>query len=221
MYQYRFYFSLIGLLLMPISNASQVASDTRITFNNTDSDTYASQSATQIANPIVNKSSAARIQSTSQNQANAELQNWIIVNDTVMGGRSNADLVLADEYLHFYGQLSLENNGGFASTRRVHASVSWQNKQPIQIRLMGDGRQYQFRLRTNKTFNGVAYVANFQTQPNKLQTLSFKTDDFTAQFRGRKVQAPVLNLSEVNQIGFMLADKTPGQFNLKIAEIRQ
>ena len=47
---------------------------------------------------------------------NSEVQKWMIVNDTVMGGRSSADLyTLRDEsdVFRFTGQLSLENNGGF------------------------------------------------------------------------------------------------------------
>lgn len=35
--------------------------------------------------------------------------------DSVMGGVSTAKLEHDDEQLHFTGQLSLENNGGFAS----------------------------------------------------------------------------------------------------------
>ena len=35
--------------------------------------------------------------------------------DSVMGGVSQAKLEHDDEQLHFTGQLSLENNGGFAS----------------------------------------------------------------------------------------------------------
>ena len=49
---------------------------------------------------------------------NIGMENWSIVNDDVMGGISKSKLSMSDENnLMFTGYLSLENNGGFASTR--------------------------------------------------------------------------------------------------------
>ncbi len=153
---------------------------------------------------------------------NSELTNWIIINDTVMGGRSQANVVLKDDFLLFEGDLSLENNGGFASTRRQDSSMQWLADQLIQVTLTGDGRNYQFRLRTKQVQNDMAYVANFSTNANEFQTLTFAASDFTAQFRGQTVRdAPALSFANVAQLGFMLVDKTPGKFSLKVKEICQ
>ena len=49
---------------------------------------------------------------------NIGVENWGIVNDDVMGGISKSTLSLSNENnLVFNGYLSLENNGGFASSR--------------------------------------------------------------------------------------------------------
>ena len=46
------------------------------------------------------------------------LEDWRIVNDDVMGGVSSSTLYLNEEQnLVFSGNLSMENNGGFASSR--------------------------------------------------------------------------------------------------------
>jgi len=151
-----------------------------------------------------------------------EAKNWVIVNDTVMGGRSKAQLTVDDNRLIFAGDLSLENNGGFASTRRIYDPVSWDSKRAIVIKVVGDGRSYQFRLRTNRNMDGVAYVANFKTQKDTAHTIRFELKDFSAQFRGRLVRgAPALQFSDVAQMGFMLADKNPGSFVLQIEHIEQ
>src|SRR5210317_35617 len=43
---------------------------------------------------------------------------WQTVNDGVMGGRSDGRFrINEDKYMEFFGTLSLENNGGFASVR--------------------------------------------------------------------------------------------------------
>lgn len=152
----------------------------------------------------------------------SELENWVIVNDTVMGGRSRSGLGVKDDYLIFAGDLSMRNNGGFASTRRVYAPIEWDTKQSIQLKVKGDGRSYQFRLRTSRGFDGVAYVAEFKTKAGEDQTITFELSDFTPFFRGRLVRnAPDLQFKDVSQIGFMLADKKPGEFILLVQEIKQ
>ena len=47
-----------------------------------------------------------------------ELDAWYVLNDTVMGGRSQSRIVAAAEgTVAFAGVVSLENYGGFASVR--------------------------------------------------------------------------------------------------------
>lgn len=151
-----------------------------------------------------------------------EISNWVIVNDTVMGGRSKAKLGIADDMLVFSGDLSLQNNGGFASTRRVYAPIEWESKRAIKITVEGDGRAYQFRLRTNRRMDGVAYVVSFQTVAGETQTFTFELSDFEPLWRGRYVRgADALSFDDVTQVGFMLADKSPGGFLLKVKEINQ
>ena len=48
----------------------------------------------------------------------SDLQDWIIVNDVVMGGRSSSTFKLDEDGEGvFEGNISLENNGGFSSLR--------------------------------------------------------------------------------------------------------
>lgn len=151
-----------------------------------------------------------------------ELNNWVIVNDTVMGGRSRAAIAAENNMLSFGGILSLQNNGGFASTRRIKGALNWNGKGRLEIKVLGDGRTYQFRLRTDRYADGVAYVANFKTKKDVMQTVQFELDQFTPQFRGRLVSnAPKLEYKDVSQLGFMLADKKPGEFILKVEHIKQ
>ena len=152
-----------------------------------------------------------------------ELSYWYRVNDSVMGGLSQSNLRVTDKVAYFEGELSLKNNGGFASVRRVGPVTLESGTAPILIEIKGDGRSYQLRLRTNKGFDGVAYVATFSTSSNDTwQTLVFNEEDFVAQFRGQIVsRAPALSFSDVRQIGFMLADKQPGSFQIAIKNIGQ
>jgi len=151
-----------------------------------------------------------------------ELRYWNRVNDSVMGGLSESNLRVEDNIAYFSGELSLKNNGGFASVRRLGPVYFQSHQRAIKVLVMGDGRTYQFRLRTNQGFDGMAYVATFSTQADKWQTFEFNEDDFVAQFRGRRIiDAPDLAFSQIEQLGLMLADKQPGEFVLAIKSISQ
>ena len=117
--------------------------------------------------------------------------------------------------------MSLENNGGFASVRRVGGINLDSSKGKLFLTAKGDGRQYQLRLRTNNGFDGVAYVARFNSSA-EWQTFEFSESDFVPQFRGRYVYGvPDLSFDNVGQIGFMLSDKRQGNFALAISELKQ
>lgn len=143
---------------------------------------------------------------------------WIIVNDGVMGGRSSARIEATDSGIRFTGYLSLENNGGFSSTRHLLAEPP-AGMQGVRIQLRGDGRAYQIRLRQDQRFDGVAWSHTFETT-GEWQTLQFNFDDFKPVFRGRSVPtAGPADPAAVTQIGIMLADGREGQFALEIGQI--
>lgn len=155
-------------------------------------------------------------------QQSQELDNWVVVNDTVMGGRSSARLDINDSYLSFSGILSLENNGGFASIRRVRGGKTWLSDKPIQIQVKGDGRDYQLRFRTNGLGDTVSYVVSFKTKAGESSVLQFNQSDFMPQFRGRMVRdAPALDFANIEQVGLLLADGNPGEFMLLVERISQ
>ena len=143
---------------------------------------------------------------------------WRAINDGVMGGVSSGRMVQNGENLRFEGTLSLENNGGFASVRRL-VDEDLSEATGIRLQVRGDGRTYQFRLRQDGRFDGVAWRAEFTTSED-WQSIDLSFDDFVPVFRGRRVpQAGPVVPSAIRQIGFMLADKTPGSFALEVQSI--
>ena len=147
-----------------------------------------------------------------------DLEPWQAINDGVMGGVSSGRMVSTDDGLRFEGELSLENNGGFASVRRpVKEDLS--RSRGVRLKLRGDGRSYQFRLRLDNRFDGVAWRTGFATN-GQWQIVELSFDDFEPVFRGRRVpEAGPAVAEKIRQIGFMLADKQPGPFALDIRSI--
>lgn len=147
-----------------------------------------------------------------------EASAWRSVNDGVMGGLSSGGMMQSDEGLRFTGKISLENNGGFSSVRRpVEQDLS--GAASVRLEVRGDGREYQFRIRQDSQFDGVAWRALFAAK-DEWQVVEIALDEFVPVFRGRTVAAagPVV-ASQIRQIGFLLADRNAGRFELEIRRI--
>lgn len=145
---------------------------------------------------------------------------YAIVNDGVMGGRSSSELNVLPEVVNYQGKISLENNGGFASVRMVwpFEFPDLENEPTVAVlRLKGDGLTYQFRLRTNRGFDGAAYSYSFKTIAGKEQTVYIPINDFVPTFRGRKLRnMPKLKFSDVQQMGVLVADYQTGEFEVDL-----
>jgi NADH dehydrogenase [ubiquinone] 1 alpha subcomplex assembly factor 1 len=147
---------------------------------------------------------------------------WTIVNDEVMGGRSTSKMALSDTGTAlFEGFVSLENNGGFASTRVLLPPLDLSGYAGVRLRVRGDGRRYQLRFRTDTAFDGVAYRAEFDTAPDTWIELRLPFANFQPSFRGSiPPDAEPLDLSRIRQLGFLIADQREGPFRLEIAWVK-
>lgn len=145
------------------------------------------------------------------------------INDTVMGGLSNSRVIMTEQGIGFCGEVSLANNGGFASMRGRWLlngdDQSKKNIAAIQLTVVGDGKRYQFRLFTADNHDGSAYVYNFDTQDGEAITITAPVSAFSASFRGRVIQKPPLKLENILEYGLLIGDKQVGAFSLLLKSI--
>jgi monofunctional biosynthetic peptidoglycan transglycosylase len=144
---------------------------------------------------------------------------WYTVNDDVMGGVSES-LVTVDtntKRLSFSGDLSLDNNGGFASTRSQWTTYNLDGFDGIALRVRGDGNTYRFRIRTEQTGPEIAYTSLFTTQPGIWQEVYIPFSEMVPLYRGFVVNAAgALNPESIRSFGLMLSDKQEGTFSLEV-----
>jgi NADH dehydrogenase [ubiquinone] 1 alpha subcomplex assembly factor 1 len=146
---------------------------------------------------------------------------WSPIDDRVMGGRSRSRL-RHDPAGHaiFEGEVSLANNGGFASVRSspgerglAGASVCW-------IELRGDNRQFKLSLVCDDGFDSPSYQASFSPVGDGWQTVRIELAAFRASFRGREWPgATPLDPSRIRQVGLLIAARQAGSFALNIKRI--
>ncbi|MEQ8705521.1 MAG: CIA30 family protein [Phaeodactylibacter sp.] len=147
--------------------------------------------------------------------------NWQIVNDGVMGGISTSRMQVQDAgYGQFSGSVSLENNGGFASCRAVVRQLDLAGTTGVRLRVRGDGQIYEFRVRVEGPYNRVAYRAGFTAEKGDWQSVELPWSAFQPTFRGRLLNdVPPITADDIREIGFLIANKQTGAFELEIDEI--
>lgn len=149
-------------------------------------------------------------------------QKWQAVNDGVMGGVSEGRFRITDEKtLAFFGTLSLENNGGFASVRTKPSELDIKAGDTIVVWVKGDGREYVLNLYTKSRRMAFSYRAPLPTTKDEWTEVKVPLGDLVPTAFGRRVQGmgPV-EPDQISGLGFMLSDKKPGKFQLEVGWVK-
>ncbi|MEO1583706.1 MAG: CIA30 family protein [Planctomycetota bacterium] len=155
---------------------------------------------------------------------------WRVVNDNIMGGRSDGGGAMADGVLTFSGSTNT-NGGGFSSLRAGDKRWDLHEFDAMAARIRADGRTYVFHVQTNLTANGgtVFYRGEFETDAAIDASGSVLADDagwqvvrvpfekFDPFVRGRNLRGtvPGLDPAEIRSIGIMIDDGLDGPFRLE------
>lgn len=143
----------------------------------------------------------------------SNISNWVVIDDVVMGGASNGTFKLNNNGNGvFEGNISLENNGGFSSLRYQTKTIDVSRFKKIKLRIKGDGKKYQFRVKSNKYYK-YAFTTYFQTS-FEWQTIEIFLSDLEPTFRGRKLIMPNFSEDQIEEIGFLFGNKKNESFKL-------
>ena len=149
---------------------------------------------------------------------NTNPKTWKVIDDVVMGGQSNGSFTIdKDGNGVFSGEVSLENNGGFSSIRYQCDPVKVTKNSKVHIRLKGDGKDYQFRIK-DKSNSYYSYITTFKTSGD-WQTVSINLSVLYPSFRGRKLDMPNFSSTSFEEIVFLIANKKNESFQLVLDQI--
>jgi hypothetical protein len=150
--------------------------------------------------------------------ASLESLPWRVVNDGVMGGRSEGDFQPEGDSLVFSGTTNTDG-GGFSSIRSRTRRFDLDGYAGVRLRLRGDGRDYTFRLTTWKARSGryePSYWAEFQTRAGEWVTVDVPFSRFRPRWRGRWLDGPALDPGAIDGLGLMIYDGRDGPFRLEV-----
>ncbi|MCY2959060.1 MAG: CIA30 family protein [Planctomycetota bacterium] len=147
----------------------------------------------------------------------AEVARWSAFDDVVMGGVSASRMTFdAGGHGTFTGEVSLENNGGFASVRSNSRDWGLAGARGLVLRVRGDGHTYKVNARTNDGFDGGSWQCAFPTTRDAWTTVRIAFADFVPRLRGRTTDAGPLPPAEVRTLGLLITDKQAGPFRLDV-----
>ncbi len=146
---------------------------------------------------------------------------WFVVNDNVMGGRSEGGFGIEQAELVFSGTTSTRG-GGFSSIRTRQLQLDLSGHAGIRLRVLADGRRYTWRLTTTARWRGreVAYRADFDTLDGEWTTVHIPFSAFVPQFRGLRLDGPALDTGAITGMGLMIYDKQDGPFRMRLDNVR-
>ena len=111
----------------------------------------------------------------------------------------------------------MDNNGGFASVRLNTRNLKVKKDQKLKLVLIGDSKEYQIRIKPNRN-NYYTYSRLIKTTNSK-QTIIIPLNEFSAQFRGRKLNMSNFNYEKLSEIGILIGNKKNEDFRLEIIKI--
>lgn len=149
---------------------------------------------------------------------NSNMDNWKIVDDDVMGGLSKGNMILnSDGHAVYSGFVTTDNNGGFSSLRYNFEEKDVSNYKYLVLKVKGDGKPYQFRIKQN-SFQRFSYIQTFDTT-GEWEIIKIPFKDFYPSFRGYKLNKPNFDGSSMEEIAFLIGNKKKENFKLMIDAI--
>lgn len=148
----------------------------------------------------------------------ADDTDWTVVNDGVMGGRSQGFVAVADGTLRFTGTL-VTQGGGFTSVRAPRV-VDLRGQTGIELRVRGTGRRFEVEVSDGLGSFGrsVSRRAPFPTSA-EWTVVRIPFSALRSTIFGRPVGAPPVDLARIRSIGLYILDGQDGPFRLEVDHI--
>ena len=143
---------------------------------------------------------------------------WRIVNDGVMGGLSSSNAIVNnDSKIVFSGNVSLENNGGFASLRSPVKDYDFSEFTGLELKLKTDGKFYSTSMKETSYFTGYFYTKSFETKKDEWIVVQIPFNQFKLYYFGQETNSnKKIPLNNIKEISLLIGDKQAGEFKAEI-----
>lgn len=148
----------------------------------------------------------------------AKCKEWFVVLDGVMGGLSTGTLEKKENSFVLTGEVSLENNGGFASLRTPYASFDLSDYSTVTLRYRSTGQDFGFTLNKYRRFWYPNYKTNLPMTNGEWMEVTCTLRDFEKYRLGRKMQGhpDSKDLEDIIRLGFISNTKAATAYTFEV-----
>jgi NADH dehydrogenase [ubiquinone] 1 alpha subcomplex assembly factor 1 len=146
---------------------------------------------------------------------------WAVVNDGVMGGRSNGDIEFTDSAMRFTGDV-VTAGGGFTSVRLPLTGNELTDSDSLVLRVRSDERAYGLTLQDSaltgrrSISHGADLIIDEAADADGWQTATTSYDELRPSVFGQPIDAPAFDPDQAVEIGIIISDGIDGPFGLEI-----
>jgi NADH dehydrogenase [ubiquinone] 1 alpha subcomplex assembly factor 1 len=146
---------------------------------------------------------------------------WVVVNDGVMGGRSNGSIEFIDSTMQFTGDV-VTAGGGFTSVRLQLAGNELTGSGSLVLRVRSDERAYGLALQdTAQTgrrsiSHGANLIVDGPADGAGWQTVTLSYSELRPSVFGQPLDAPAFDPDQAVEIGIIISDGIDGLFKLEV-----
>ena len=144
--------------------------------------------------------SQAESSSTVPIVSDGQFSEWVCINDTIMGGSSQADCKGSLEGLLLRGDI-VEDGGGFVSccSPELSPPLNLSRFRGLRLAIDADGRNFKFALASKNSVlsfaefltGGIRWVSEFQTKPSGTTYADIFFSDLMPTVRAKPVKFPL------------------------------
>ncbi|PLX04001.1 MAG: hypothetical protein C0595_04975 [Marinilabiliales bacterium] len=149
-------------------------------------------------------------------------EDWVVVVDGVMGGLSTSSSLLSENTIHFKGNISLENNGGFAALRGPKNNMDYSAYSNLEIRYRSKGQAFGIRFLKWDQFFMPYLKKTFDETSWEWKTVNISLNEFKEYIlnneRDKKIDAN--DFDDISRLGIIVSNKKEGDFELEIDYIK-
>ncbi len=139
-----------------------------------------------------------------------------------MGGLSEGAIAETSESIIFKGNISLENNGGFASYRSPYGNYDLSSYKEVTIRYKSTGQNFAFTVNNYRRFYRPNFKQELPVTNGTWKEVTFLLSSFKKYRLGNLLSGSPSQeeLANVIRLGFISNDKKASAFMMEIDYIR-
>lgn len=152
----------------------------------------------------------------------ANCDDWYVVVDGVMGGKSQGVIAYTDTSIVFSGNVSLENNGGFTSIRTKEHNFDLSKYSTVVIKYKSIGQDFSFYLNRYKKHYEPKFRIDLPITNNLWKEEVIALKDFKIVKLGKEINGNITreDFESIIKIGFISNTKTATEFSLELDYVK-